>query len=134
MATFAKLRTYIGELCEEAGKPVISAAVMPFASVSTDRNAALRPINVAALIAEAGKYPTWVKPPSGTFATLDDIRGYILAGTPDDIVRETRAYEQAGADHIVYDLRFRYADWMEQIDLLGREVLPALRAQADSEK
>jgi len=39
-----------------------------------------------------------------------------------------RAYETAGADHIVYDLRFRYADWYEQIELLGREVLPALRA------
>ena len=39
-------------------------------------------------MAEAGKYPTWVKPSSGTFATLDDIRGYILAGTPADIVRE----------------------------------------------
>jgi len=44
-----------------------------------------------------------------------------------EIARETRAYEEAGADHIVYDLRFRYADWLEQIDLLGREVLPALR-------
>jgi hypothetical protein len=51
-----------------------------------------------------------------------------LAGTPADIVRDTRAYEEAGADHIVYDLRFRYADWLEQIDLLGKEVLPALRA------
>jgi alkanesulfonate monooxygenase SsuD/methylene tetrahydromethanopterin reductase-like flavin-dependent oxidoreductase (luciferase family) len=61
------------------------------------------------------------------FANLDDIRGFILAGTPADIARETRAYEEAGADHIVYDLRFRYADWLEQIDLLGREVLPALR-------
>ena len=43
------------------------------------------------------------------------------------MARETRAYEEAGADHIVYDLRFRYADWLMQIDLLGKEVLPALR-------
>ncbi|HEX2227935.1 MAG TPA: LLM class flavin-dependent oxidoreductase, partial [Candidatus Binatia bacterium] len=80
-----------------------------------------------ALIAEAGKYPTWVKPPGGVFSTLDDIRGYILAGTPADIVRESRTYEESGADHIVYDLRFRYADWREQIDLLGNEVLPELK-------
>jgi hypothetical protein len=52
----------------------------------------------------------------------------LLAGSPSDIVRETRAYEQAGADHVVYDLRLRFADWCEQIDLLGQEVLPALRA------
>jgi alkanesulfonate monooxygenase SsuD/methylene tetrahydromethanopterin reductase-like flavin-dependent oxidoreductase (luciferase family) len=127
LATFAKLLAYARQLCESAGRPMISAAVMPFASVAKDREAALREINIPAVIAEADKYPTWVKPPSGRFKTLDDIRGYILAGTPADIVRETRAYEEAGADHIVYDLRFRYADWLEQIDLLGNEVLPVLR-------
>jgi len=31
-------------------------------------------------------------------------------------------------NHIVYDLRFRYADWYQQIDYLGEEVLPAVRA------
>ena len=46
-------------------------------------------------------------------------------------VRETRAYEEAGADHIVYDLRFRYADWFEQSDLLGNEVLPACDGRGD---
>lgn len=43
-----------------------------------------------------------------------------------DIAREARAYEEAGADLIVFDLRFRYADWLDQIGLLGKEVLPAL--------
>ena len=127
LATFAKLMAYIRELCNKSGKPMISAAVMPFTSIAKDRDTALRNINVDFLIAEANKFPTWVKPPSGRFATRDDIRGFILAGTPADIVRETRAYEEAGADHIVYDLRFRFADWLEQIDLLGKEVLPALR-------
>jgi probable F420-dependent oxidoreductase len=127
LATFAKLVEYTRALCESAGKPMISAAVMPFASVANDREAALSKIDSRAMIAEARKYPTWVKPPSGIFSTLDDIRGYILAGTPADIVSDTRAYETAGADHIVYDLRFRYADWLAQIDLLGKEVLPVLR-------
>jgi alkanesulfonate monooxygenase SsuD/methylene tetrahydromethanopterin reductase-like flavin-dependent oxidoreductase (luciferase family) len=127
LATFATLMVYIRELCQKAGKPMISAAVMPFASVAQDRDKALSKVNIESLIAEADKYPTWVKPPGGSFSTLEDIRGYILAGTPADIVRETRAYEEAGADHIVFDLRFRYADWLEQIDILGKEVLPVLR-------
>ena len=50
-----------------------------------------------------------------------------LASAAQDIGRETRAYQEAGAEHVVYDLRLRYADWYEQIDLLGEEVLPALR-------
>ena len=127
LATFEKLVDYIGELCKNAGKPMISAAVMPFTSVAANRAKALAPVNIDALIAEANKFPTWVKPTSGIFSTLDDIRGFILAGTPADIAREARAYEQAGADLIVFDLRFRYADWLEQIELLGKEVLPALR-------
>ena len=68
-----------------------------------------------------------VTPPSGRFSTLEDIHGVLLAGAPQDIARETRAYQEAGAEHVVYDLRLRYADWYEQIDLLGEEVLPALR-------
>ena len=127
LATFAKLMAYIRELCNEAGKPMISSAVMPFTSVGSDRETALKGVNLESLIAEANKFPTWVKPASGMFSKPDDIRGFILAGTPADIASESRAYEEAGADHIVYDLRFRYVDWLEQIDLLGEEVLPALR-------
>ena len=127
LATFAKLVEYSRGLCEQAGKPMVSAAVMPFTSVARDRDAALRDINVPALIAEANKFPTWVKPSGGVFSSLEDIRGLILAGTPADIVREARAYENAGANLIVFDLRFRYADWLEQIGLLGKKVLPALR-------
>ena len=37
-------------------------------------------------------------------------------------------YEKNGLNHIVYDLRFRYADWYQQIDYLGKKVLPAMRA------
>jgi probable F420-dependent oxidoreductase len=127
LATFAKLIGYIQEICRNAGKPMIDAAVMPFTSLSHDREAALAHLNVGSLIAEANKFSTWVKPPSGMFSKLDDIRGLILAGTAADIACETRAYAEAGAGHIIYDLRFRYADWIEQIDLLGTEVLPALR-------
>jgi len=128
LTSFKTCVTYLRELCQNAGRPMITAAVMPFTSIGKSKAAALSALNVHSLIAEAEKYPTWVKPPSGRFSTLENIEGFLLAGTPDDIVRATRAYEQAGADHIVYDLRFRYADWHEQVDFLGKEVLPALRA------
>jgi alkanesulfonate monooxygenase SsuD/methylene tetrahydromethanopterin reductase-like flavin-dependent oxidoreductase (luciferase family) len=127
LLTFTKLIAYIRELCHNSGKPMIKTAVMPFTSIGKSREIALAALNIRSLIAEANKFPTWVKPQSGVFANLQDVRGLILAGTPADVVAETRAYEEAGADHVVYDLRFRYADWLEQIDLLGKEVLPALR-------
>ena len=50
-----------------------------------------------------------------------------MFGTPDDIVRETQKYMEAGIDHLIFDLRYRYDNWFEGIDLLGKEVLPKLR-------
>jgi alkanesulfonate monooxygenase SsuD/methylene tetrahydromethanopterin reductase-like flavin-dependent oxidoreductase (luciferase family) len=128
LATFRKCVTYLAELCQNAGRPMVTTAVMPFTSIGKSKAAALSALDVHSLIAEAEKYPTWVKPASGRFSTLNDIEGFVLAGTPEDIIRATLAYERAGANHIVYDLRFRYADWHEQIAFLGEEILPALRA------
>ena len=128
LATFRKSVLYLREICQEGARPMITTAVMPFTSIGKNRAAAIGAVDVHALLTEAERYPTWVKPASGRFSTLEDIEGFLLAGTPEDIIRDSRAYQQAGADHIVYDLRFRYADWYEQITLLGEEVLPALRS------
>jgi probable F420-dependent oxidoreductase len=127
LATFQKRIEYIRTLCEAAGKVPITAAVMPFTTVARTRGKALEGIDPGALIDEAHNPSTWVKPPSGSFANMEDLRGLLLAGTPGDIVRESRAYQEAGAEHIVYDLRLRFTDWYDQIDYLGSEVLPALR-------
>lgn len=128
LRTFAHLVAYTRELCRKAGRPMIGAAVMPFTSVAPQRAPALALANIDALIAEANKFPTWIKPPSGRFEALEDVRGLVLAGTPRDIVKECRSFEAAGASHIVFDLRFRYREWQEQLELLGTEVLPALRS------
>jgi alkanesulfonate monooxygenase SsuD/methylene tetrahydromethanopterin reductase-like flavin-dependent oxidoreductase (luciferase family) len=124
--TFRKRIAYLRELSQKAQRPLVTVGVIPLTSIAKDKPTALSHVNVESLIDEANKNATWVKPASGTFATLDDIQGLILAGTAEDIVRETRAYQAAGADLVVFDLRFRFTDWYEQIDLLGKAVLPAL--------
>jgi probable F420-dependent oxidoreductase len=129
LPTFTARIDYLRKLCHQAQKKMVQTAVMPFTTIGKNQEAALRGIDVKSLVDEAYNFSMWVKPQSGKFETLADIHGVILAGSPADIVRETRAYERAGADHIVYDLRLRFADWYEQIDLLGNEVLPALRKE-----
>lgn len=124
-ATFNKRMAYLRELCQSARRQMPTVGVMPLTSVAEDKATALKHVNVEGLINEANKNATWVKPVAGIFSTLDDIQGLMLAGTPEDIIRETRAYQTAGADFVVFDLRFRYSDWYQQIDLLGKEVLPA---------
>lgn len=125
--TFSKRIEYLRGLCTQAGRPMVETAVMPFTTVGKDSSSALAGINVKGLLDEAHNSSTWVKPPSGRFESLEDLGGVLIAGSPADIVRESATYEAAGANHIVYDLRLRFNDWYEQIDLLGKEVLPALR-------
>jgi len=128
LVTFDKCVRYLRDLCQKAGRPMLSVGAIPIVSVDKNRDTALGKVNVKGLIVEGNKKPTWVRPPSGTFSEFKDIEGLLLAGTPEDIVNDTKKYEVSGLNHIVYDLRFRYADWSEQIDFLGKEVLPALRA------
>jgi len=127
VATFTKRLAYLREVSQTVGRPMITAGVMPLTSIARDKETALRHVNVKGLIHEANKNSSWVKPAGGIFATLDDIQGLVLAGTPDDIVRQVRAYQVLGANLVVFDLRFRYSDWYQQINLLGNEVLPALQ-------
>jgi alkanesulfonate monooxygenase SsuD/methylene tetrahydromethanopterin reductase-like flavin-dependent oxidoreductase (luciferase family) len=126
LATFRKRMEYLRELSQTAGRPMARSGIMPLTSIAKDNETALKYVNVKGLIQEANRNSTWVKPAAGIFSKLDDIDGFILAGTPADIVREMRAYQAAGADLVVFDLRFRYGDWHQQIDWLGKEVLPAL--------
>ena len=124
LKTFEQRIRYLRELSVRAGRNAATAAVMPLTSIARDKETALSPINVEGLIDDANKNATWVKPTGGNFATLQDIDGLIFAGTPADIVRETRRYQAAGADLVVFDLRLRFSDWYEQIRWLSEEVLP----------
>jgi alkanesulfonate monooxygenase SsuD/methylene tetrahydromethanopterin reductase-like flavin-dependent oxidoreductase (luciferase family) len=126
--TFRKRIAYLRSLCAETGRAMVDTAVMPFTTIGKDAEDALRGIEINGLLDEAHNASTWVKPPSGKFDTLEDLGGVLIAGAPADIVRQSATYEAAGANHIVYDLRLRFNDWYAQIDLLGKEVLPALRS------
>ncbi len=127
LATFEKRVRYLRELSRTAGRGMPTTAVMPYTSVAIDKATAVRHIDLEAILDEARSFTSWVRPASGSINTLDDIQGALLAGAPADIIRDVRAYQRAGLEHLVFDLRLRYADWHEQIALLGREVLPALR-------
>jgi probable F420-dependent oxidoreductase len=127
MATFRARVAAIREMSAEAGRTPPTVGVIPPTSIEEDREAALRQVDVAGLCAWANKARYWVKPPSGRFETFEDLEGMLIAGDPEDAVRECRKFEAAGCEHLVFDLRFKFDAWYEQIELLGREVLPRLR-------
>ncbi|MGH9152559.1 MAG: LLM class flavin-dependent oxidoreductase [Acidimicrobiales bacterium] len=126
LATFRHRVAKIDELSAQAGRTRPTIAVIPPTSVESDREKALSYINIEGLLAWANKARYWVKPPSGQFETWEDLEGTLIAGTPDDVVEECRKFEAAGCEHLVFDFRFKFDRWFEQIELLGKEVLPHL--------
>jgi alkanesulfonate monooxygenase SsuD/methylene tetrahydromethanopterin reductase-like flavin-dependent oxidoreductase (luciferase family) len=127
LATFRARVETMRKLSDDAGRPLPTPAIIPPTSVEETREDALREVNVEGLLAWANKAKYWVKPPSGRFETWQDLEGTLIAGSPDDIVEECRKFEDAGCEHLVFDFRFKFDRFFEQIDLLGREVLPRLR-------
>ncbi len=132
LATFRKRVDTMRELSSEAGKPMPTVAVIPPTSVEATREEALRDVNVEGLLTWANNAKFWVKPPSGRFETWEDLEGTLIAGSPDDVVEECRKFEAAGCEHLVFDFRFKFDSFFEQIDLLGREVLPKLRPSSEA--
>ncbi len=127
MATLRKRVETIEKLSAEAGRARPTIAVIPPTSVERTREEALQHVNIPGLLAWANKAKFSVKPPSGAFETADDLEGQLIAGDPDQAVEECRKFEAAGVEHLVFDFRFKFDAWFDQIELIGGEVLPKLR-------
>jgi len=119
-ARVAKLR----ELAAEAGKAPVMAGAVPVTSIDDTTERAIERLNVPGLIDNANHQKFWLKPEGGRFTKIEELDGSILAGTTDDIVRGVRRYQEIGCDLLIFDFRMRFPDWLAQIEILAREVLP----------
>ncbi len=127
MATMAKRIETMKELSAQQGKKLPTIAVIPPTSIEATREEALKDVNIPGLLAWANKAKFTVKPPSGSFETVDDLEGQLIAGNPDEAVEQVKKFQALGVEHLVFDFRFKFDRWFEQIELLGTEVLPKLR-------
>ncbi|HEY1971904.1 MAG TPA: LLM class flavin-dependent oxidoreductase, partial [Pseudonocardia sp.] len=128
MATLDKRVQSMRELSTEVGKPMPTVAVIPPTSVERTRDEALQHVNIPGLLAWANKAKYAVKPPSGRFETVEDLSGQLIVGTPDDAIRELHRFAEVGTEHLVFDLRFKFDRWFDQIELLGKEVISRFRS------
>jgi alkanesulfonate monooxygenase SsuD/methylene tetrahydromethanopterin reductase-like flavin-dependent oxidoreductase (luciferase family) len=127
LATMAKRIETMKDLSAEQGKAMPTVAVIPPTSIEATREEALKDVNIPGLLAWANKAKFTVKPPSGSFETVEDLEGQLIAGSPEEAVEEVKKFEALGVEHLVFDFRFKFDRWFEQIELLGNEVLPQLR-------
>lgn len=116
-------------IARELGRPVPLAGANPITSPGRTRAEALAKSNLGGMLAEANRHKAWVPPASGRFERLEDLEGALIAGTAEDIVVEAEKFHVLGVDHLVFDLRFRFDEWLENVQLLGEEVVPRLRAR-----
>lgn len=128
--SFEARMAQIRQAAEEKGRPMVRAGAIPVTSIAGSRAEALATLNVPGLIKNANAQKFWVRPPSGEFTSIDDLEGSILVGTPDDVAADVRRYEDLGAELIIFDLRMRFADWLEQIELISDEVIPRITRAA----
>jgi alkanesulfonate monooxygenase SsuD/methylene tetrahydromethanopterin reductase-like flavin-dependent oxidoreductase (luciferase family) len=127
MATLEKRITDIRRMSEDRQRSTPTIAVVPPTSIEKTREEALRHVNVPGLLAWANKAKFAVKPPSGTFEAVEDLEGQLIVGSPEEAVAECKKFEAVGVEHLVFDFRFKFDKWYQQIELLGSQVLPELR-------
>ncbi|WP_047524711.1 LLM class flavin-dependent oxidoreductase [Microbacterium sp. ZOR0019] len=127
LLTMEKRIQTMREMTDENGRPMPTVAVIPPTSIEDTREEALKHVNIPGLLAWANKAKFAVKPPSGSFETVEDLEGQLIVGDPDQAVEQIRRFEEVGTEHLVFDFRFKFDRFFEQIELLGTEVLPKLR-------
>jgi alkanesulfonate monooxygenase SsuD/methylene tetrahydromethanopterin reductase-like flavin-dependent oxidoreductase (luciferase family) len=127
LATMARRIDTMRELSDKQGRPMPTIAVIPPTSIEETRDEALKYVNIPGLLAWANKSKFAVKPPSGRFETVEDLEGQLIVGSPDEAVAEIKKFQDLGTQHLVFDFRFKFDRFFDQIKLLGQEVIPHLR-------
>lgn len=130
MRTMDKRMRRLRRLATEAGRRVPTGAAIPLTSPARTSDEAISKVPVNALLADANRHGRWEPPASGRFERYEDLEGALIAGTPEHIAEAAERYHAIGVEHLVFDLRFRFDEWLDCVALLGEEVLPLLRSGA----
>jgi probable F420-dependent oxidoreductase len=109
-----------------AGRKV-ETIVQPLVVVAENLDAAASRVPMELLLASSEGSRFWVRPEGREFRTLDDLKGLVLFGSPQDIVNQAKELMERQIDELVFDLRLQFDDYSSVLKLIGQEVLPALR-------
>ena len=126
LATLDARLKYLAEQSAETGKR-LTVGVVPIVKVDRDRSKARENIDVAALARSSAGAKFWKAPASGSFTTIEDLEGMVIAGTPEDVKRELSKFADRGLDYVVLDLRLDFARYLEQLELLADAGLDELK-------
>jgi probable F420-dependent oxidoreductase len=119
------------ELAGSVGRR-LTVAIVPRVRIARTRSDARRGIDIAALSggSEGAKY--WLPPASGNYDRIDDLRGILVVGEPDEVVEQVLELAARGVDHFVFDVRNQFDRYEATVELIAERVLPSLRAATAS--
>lgn len=121
--TFSTRVSQLAAACEERGRPLVELGAVPVVSIAGSREDALAAVNVDGLLANANQQRFLVKPEFGTFRSPDDLEGFLLADTAAGVRAQVEHYRELGCDLLILDFRFRYADWIPQMQAFRDDVM-----------
>jgi probable F420-dependent oxidoreductase len=127
IADFRNRVHLLRQLSDDGGREAPTIGAIPLVSPAPSWEAGISSVPWREMMAfefAGGQFGT---PASGGWNSPKDLDGAILAGTPADILEGVSAYLDAGVEHLVFDLRARFADLGECLATLGEDVLPSLR-------
>lgn len=119
---FRRLRARMEKFAEEYNRPIPALGLVPFVSPAKTVEAGMKHFDLAGMMAEMERKKLATPDPKD----ISTWEGYIMAGPPDVLVGEVRKWQEAGVQHLVFDLRSRFADWDEVLGVIGEEVIPQL--------
>ncbi len=118
LATLDARLQYLAEQSAQAGKS-LSVGVVPLVKLHRDRNTARENIDVATLAQSSAGSKFWARPASGSFSTVEDLEGLVIAGTPEEAKQSLVKFAERGIDYVVLDLRLDFSRYLEQLELLA---------------
>lgn len=104
----------------------LGVGIIPCISIARSREEAVAAVDIGGLLEEAHERKYW----DGPFEDADDLEGILIAGTPDECIREIGKFIDRGVDQLVFDFRLRPDDYPAQIAWLARDILPAVKRMA----
>jgi alkanesulfonate monooxygenase SsuD/methylene tetrahydromethanopterin reductase-like flavin-dependent oxidoreductase (luciferase family) len=119
---FDKYLARVRQGAAEQGRRM-GVGIVPVISVARTREEALARVNLEGLLDEARERRFW----DGPFRTADDLRGMLIAGSPDDCIQEIKEFIDRGVDQVALDFRLRPHDFEQQTAWIAKDVLPAVK-------
>ncbi len=117
ISEFEKKMNYLHGLEEEHDADLSVGLVPPF-SVADSTAEAEAGLNIPSLVEEADAYM------AGDYETKEDIRGYYIAGEPEDCAAQIQEFVDSGLDHVILDMRHAFEDIEELMEIAADSVIP----------